>query len=447
MFDREVDRLDARTTLSGIEQARVEAMAAEVHVLLLAAHWADLHGSVRADGPVLPGAERLLRIGGEGTAPVAEFAADELALVLETSSHGARQLVADALDLRHRLPALWARVEAGQVKPWLARKAAQATHHLPYELARAVDLVIAPLADRSSLGRLEGVIEATAIRLDPAAAGERERWARDQLGVWLSPETEHGTKTLFARLDAPDAVAIDDAVTRGAEALAALGDERPLDQRRAAAFGLLADPHETLELRHSTAEPPHGPEGDSSASLPEGLAHAVRRDVFSRRDARVYVHLTDETLRAGAGVARVEGIGPVTAQLVREWLAGARVTVVPVIDLAQQTPVDAYEIPDRLAEAVRLRSPVDCFPYATSTSRRMDLDHTEPYRSPDEGGPPGQTRTDNLAPLTRAHHRVKTHAHGWAVRQPFDGVLVWRTPHGRYYLVDHTGTTKAIRAA
>ena len=131
--------------------------------------------------------------------------------------------------------------------------------------------------------------------------------------------------------------------------------------------------------------------------------------------------------------------------MVRDWLAHANVTVRPVIDLNQIAPVDAYEVPTRIAEAVRLRSPVDCFPYATSTRRGLDLDHTQPYRQPDDGGPPGQTRQDNLASLTRTHHRVKTHGH-WQVRQVYDGVLVWRSPHGAHYLVDHTGTTRAHAA-
>ena len=80
----------------------------------------------------------------------------------------------------------------------------------------------------------------------------------------------------------------------------------------------------------------------------------------------------------------------------RDWLANSTVTVKPVIDLTDQTPVDGYEIPNRLREAIHLISPVDCFPYATSTSRTGDLDHTTPYRPPDEGGPPGQTGIGNL---------------------------------------------------
>jgi hypothetical protein len=67
---------------------------------------------------------------------VAEFAIDELGVELRTSGHQAALLVAEALDLRHRLPALWTRVEAGEVRPWFARKAAQATLGLASTLVR-----------------------------------------------------------------------------------------------------------------------------------------------------------------------------------------------------------------------------------------------------------------------------------------------------------------------
>ena len=62
-------------------------------------------------------------------------------------------------------------------------------------------------------------------------------------------------------------------------------------------------------------------------------------------------------------------------------------TIRPVIDLAHQLPADAYEFTGTLREAAFLATPVDCFPYAVSTSRSMQLDPTIPY---DEHGPPGQ---------------------------------------------------------
>ncbi|MGH3813715.1 MAG: hypothetical protein ACRDUV_14890 [Pseudonocardiaceae bacterium] len=41
--------------------------------------------------------------------------------------------------------------------------------------------------------------------------------------------------------------------------------------------------------------------------------------------------------------------------------------------------------------------------------------------------------------MTTFHHRIKTHS-PWQVKQPFPGIYLWRDPHGRTYLVDHTGT-------
>ena len=198
----------------------------------------------------------------------------------------------------------------------------------------------------------------------------------------------------------------------------------------------MADPQHALDLYAAHAARHAG----------EPVPAPAKRVIDSRPDVTLYVHLTDQTLSTGEGVARVEDAGPVTAETVRDWLATANVRVVPVIDLNQMNPVDGYQVPDRMAEAVRLRTPVDAFPFSTSTRRGLDLDHTIPYRPPDDGGPPGQTRTDNLAPLTRRHHRVKTHGR-WQVQQVWDGVLVWRSPHGRHYLVDHTGTTRASTAA
>ncbi len=78
-------------------------------------------------------------------------------------------------------------------------------------------------------------------------------------------------------------------------------------------------------------------------------------------------------------------------------------------------------------------------------ARTGDIDHTIPFVKPDTGGPPGQTGLGKLGPITRFHHRVKTHG-DWQVAQPFTGVFVWRTPTGRYLLVDHTGTHQALPA-
>lgn len=66
--------------------------------------------------------------------------------------------------------------------------------------------------------------------------------------------------------------------------------------------------------------------------------------------------------------------------------------------------------------------------------------HITPYLPADQGGPPDQTTPDNLAPLCRRHHRLKTHGR-WTYTMPEPGIYLWRSPHHHRYLVDHTGTT------
>ena len=110
-------------------------------------------------------------------------------------------------------------------------------------------------------------------------------------------------------------------------------------------------------------------------------------------------------------------------------------TIRPVLDLTEQSPVDAYEIPDRHRQAVHLITPADTFPYSSSLSCMQQIDHTVPH---DQGGESG---IGNYGPMTTSHHRLKTHGR-WQVRQPFPGIYLWQDPHGQIYLVDHTGTRR-----
>ena len=89
----------------------------------------------------------------------------------------------------------------------------------------------------------------------------------------------------------------------------------------------------------------------------------------------------------------------VTADQVRVWCAApdARVTVRPVVDLAERIRVDAYQAPDRLTEQIRVRDGTCAFPWCARTARGCDLDHVVPY---DSGG---ATASDNLAPLRLSH--------------------------------------------
>jgi hypothetical protein len=79
-----------------------------------------------------------------GRAPtVGDFAPAELGCVLRISDGSASRLIGDALDLRHRLPSIWAAAQAGQVPAYQARRIASATRQLTAEQAATVDQRVA----------------------------------------------------------------------------------------------------------------------------------------------------------------------------------------------------------------------------------------------------------------------------------------------------------------
>ena len=61
-----------------------------------------------------------------------------------------------------------------------------------------------------------------------------------------------------------------------------------------------------------------------------------------------------------------------------------------------------------MRELVILRDGHCVFPWCPTDARGCDQDHIDPYVPIDDGGPPGQTHPENLAPLCRRHHRCKT---------------------------------------
>ena len=120
---RWVDGLDQRGAADAVVEARVRLLRVEADRLALAVHWADLHDSETVTGTgtgvgsgsgrVSPGSERAVLVGGDGTPQVAEFAVAELAVLMQVSLAAAAAMMADGLDLRHRLPLWWTAVQEG----------------------------------------------------------------------------------------------------------------------------------------------------------------------------------------------------------------------------------------------------------------------------------------------------------------------------------------------
>ncbi len=68
----------------------------------------------------------------------------------------------------------------------------------------------------------------------------------------------------------------------------------------------------------------------------------------------------------------------------------------PIRDLNEHIRVDAYEVPDRLADQVTERDGTCVHPWCTRPARSCDKDHCQPY---DRGGT--TSHRDNIAPLCR----------------------------------------------
>lgn len=432
---------DAADVLEQARTARRTALRAEVDVLRAAVAWAELHPGADLAGDPDHGEERPDEVAGEGAPSVAEFCVAELALSLGLSTESGRLLVGDAVELAHRLPTVWARVVAGEVPAFKARRIAQRTRPVNAAAAAYVDRHVASRAGTAGHRLLDRLVDAALLAHDHHRLAEVHRDAAEHrhLRLFLDHPRHDGTVDLSGRLDHADAAELERAIADLARQLLDAGSTDGADVRRAQALGMLARGEHALPLPHDLTTDASQEEWDDPAAE---LERPEQPKVARRRRIVLHVHLHESALDGSAtapAVARLEqGRMPVLVETVRGWLAApgslTQVTVRPVIDLGGTPASDAYEVPDAIREQVVLRDRTCVFPFCAREARRCDVDHVEPF----EAG--GATRADNLAPACRRHHRLKTHHRGWHYRVLHPGTYLWTDPHGRQYLRDPAGT-------
>jgi hypothetical protein len=420
-----MDTTEALTPTEVIElvrEARETEHLAAVAQLELAVEWARLHPCPEGESPAEWGDghlfdETVSALAGPGAPWVAEFAPVELAAALGISFDAGRQLLGDALELKHRLPRLWDHLRAGRVPVWRARMIARETHDLTLEAAHYADRMISATPERIDQVNATALVDQARLHFDPDRAADDEARLLEQRGVWIKPGRAPATTDVLMTLDTPDAELLDQSITRIAHDLRELGDTDPLDVRRARAAGILADPQHALDLMsgREDAGPTRG-----------GTGHT-----------NLYVHLTPADLTGGTGAATIEKLGAATTDLLTAWLhrfaqTGASIRIRPVLDLHRTWSVDQHDPPETMREQVVLRDAYCVFPGCRHDSRHCDLDHITAYLPMEDGGPPGQTNPLNLAPLCRTHHRVKTFT-GWAYKRLDDGSYTWTSSTGHQY--------------
>ncbi|NPD06482.1 DUF222 domain-containing protein [Nocardioides sp. zg-1308] len=448
--EAKVEDLSASALLALARDRKAAEDRAAADVLEVAARWADLHppesihtAAVFTDDGCY-GLEHEEPIAGPGCPAVAEFCIAELGTVLGISSTSAKRLIGHALELRHRLPRLWAQVQAGAVPAWRARTVAEATIHatpsLTVEAAQWVDAQVAAVAGRVGAAQLDRLVAETIKRHhldahDPTKDPE-DGWQHvDPRHATLHSEDVHyaGTMRFEAELGIADALDLDRALAHGAETLKALGSHAPLDARRSAALGDLARTQTALDL-HA--------QGSTAARSEDGLPIAREVAVHAHFDASLEGL---ETVFGSTGRME-EGQRLVLLDQVKHWCGDSRtkVTVKPVIDLTAELTAPGYDIPDRIREQIILRDRTCVFPWCTRPARACDIDHVIAYdhdAAAEGRSQPGPTVSSNLAPECRWHHRLKTHT-AWRYDVIKPGVYEWTSPHRHRYRRDRTGTTR-----
>ena len=242
------DRIVARDT---------RIRAEELGTVLDLQAWLGLH-SVDPTDPfargIAGGAGR--RAGSDGTPLVDEFAVREYAALRHQSEPTARAFLTDVADLEHRFPRLWAAVQALWLPVWQARKIVAACRDLSKQAAALVDAEMAAVVAGLPWSRILTRLGAAIMQADPALAEKKRVQAKSARYVQLC-RTEDGINTMIVRADAGDLVMVYALVDRLADIFMLEGNTETADERRATAFGLLAQPAMVLEmlLRHAATAP------------------------------------------------------------------------------------------------------------------------------------------------------------------------------------------------
>jgi len=154
--DSETRELDAPSVvLARAGELRRAADAAEAAILVSAAEWADLH-------PVLPRPDGSWPTGALDDEDLPDLAWDApaaLAAALGMSTDSGTRLIHDALQLRHRLPRIWARLLAGGLPAWRSRRIAQAAHGTPSDVAAHLDDHLVDVAHRVGVVVLDRLVD------------------------------------------------------------------------------------------------------------------------------------------------------------------------------------------------------------------------------------------------------------------------------------------------
>src|SRR5699024_4376617 len=165
-------------------------------------------------------------------------AVTEFAIAAGLTEYSARKLIRESIMLVHFLPRTWSRVLSGGLDVWRARNLAGDCIGL---LPKAIDFVDGQMSQttaRITATTRERIIDEALKTFMPEAEESAETEAKNLRAVDIRTHApEHSIVAVQAALDLPDALALEAAITAGAQALADAGSDASLGTRRSWALG------------------------------------------------------------------------------------------------------------------------------------------------------------------------------------------------------------------
>ena len=198
-----------------------------------------------------PADEDLLIPGIAWDAPAAFSAA------LGMSTQAGEGLIRDALVLRHRLPQVWARVQALEVPAWRARRIASAVFSRPADVSEYLDEHVAPVAEKVGIITVDRLIDEAMLRLHAEERELAQLEALDATHATLHEESinDTGIADMSLRAEWADLHDFDTTLTDLAHCLEPAHAQEPFEARRARAIGIIADPAHAAALLAGTDQP------------------------------------------------------------------------------------------------------------------------------------------------------------------------------------------------
>jgi hypothetical protein len=383
-----------------------------------------------------------------GNVAETNVAGDELAIRLGCSRRQGRLLVRDGRAYAGALAWTGDALARGEIDPVKARVLVNELADLPAPLALGIQEAVLDGASCRTPSQLTKDVARTMLALDPLGCRAHRDVAAQGRRVDRPRVLPHGMAGLWAVLPAVGATRLDNALDSLARGARAAGDPRTLDQLRA---DLLVDlttgevPGGLAEaalcgagaVRARRDDPDGAAQSAGGVAVPSvdgqgGVCGPVYRGTARRTEIRVTVPLST-LLGADDGPAELAGYGPIDADAARALARSGtwrRLVTDPLDGRVLNVGRTRYRPPADIAEHVRVRDGTCARPGCSADAASCDLDHTVEFHRD-----VGETSDQNLGPLCRRDHAVKTDG-GFRVTQVSPGVFEWETPTRHRYRVE-----------